>query len=84
MSQRYLSKRGVFPNYNCEGPFLSYQLPKLTLQLIQPLLLSFQLEDAEFSAQSALKAKKKLEEDVADFQGQVDALSKSKKEVRQV
>ena len=48
-------------------------------------LLSFhlQLEDAEFAAQSALKGKKKLEEDVADLQSQLDILSKSKKEVTQ-
>ena len=42
-----------------------------------------QLEDAEFAAQSALKNKKKLEEDVADLQSQLDILSKSKKEVTQ-
>lgn len=40
-----------------------------------------QLEDAEFAAQSAQKSKKKLEEDVADLQSQLDTLSKSKKEV---
>lgn len=40
-----------------------------------------QLEDAEFAAQSAQKGKKKLEEDVADLQGQLDTLSKTKKEV---
>lgn len=47
------------------------------------LLCQLQLEDAEFAAQSALKGKKKLEEDVADLQSQLDILSKSKKEVTQ-
>ena len=39
------------------------------------------MEDAEFTAQSAQKSKKKLEEDVADLQNQLELLSKSKKEV---
>ena len=42
----------------------------------------FQLDDTEFSLQTAVKARKKLEDEVNDLQSQVDSLCKSKKEVR--
>ena len=41
----------------------------------------YQLEDAEFAAMKAQKAKAKLEEDIKDLQGQYDAISKGKMEV---
>ncbi|XP_015760291.1 PREDICTED: unconventional myosin-XVIIIa-like [Acropora digitifera] len=57
------------------------QTQKIPKEKNQLKALKNQLEDAEFAAQSALKGKKKLEEDVADLQGQLDMLTKSKKEL---
>ena len=68
--------------------FVFYSIHSVLLFIIYDLKVEslshvhFQLEDAEFNAQSALKARKKLEEDVTDLQNQVDSLLKSKKEVR--
>lgn len=56
----------------------SQKIPKERSQL---KALKNQLEDAEFATQTALKGKKKLEEDVSDLQGQLDTVSKSKKEL---
>ena len=39
------------------------------------------MEDAEFSSQSAVKAKKTMELELADLQQQIDELFKSKQEV---
>jgi myosin-18 len=44
-------------------------------------VLKDKLEDAEYAAQTATKAKKKVEEDLKDVQSQLDSVSKSKLEV---
>lgn len=43
--------------------------------------LKDKLEDAEYAAQAATKAKKKVEEDLKDVQSQLDSVSKTKLEV---
>ena len=41
-----------------------------------------QLEDAEYSSQAAIRAKKTMELELADLQQQIDELFKTKQEVR--